>query len=129
MEQATFEQRLAALLVLGFDLHALETDGATSVRITKGHRYAVGRHPSVLEALARAVTAWEKLHADEGMGLVALLNDPTETQTDHGTLIDYQTGDDIRPATVSEREASDEAGPEGVIIVGGRSCYVVKELI
>ena len=48
----------------------------------------------------------------------------TETQTDHGTLIDYQTGDDIRPATASEREASDEAGPEGVIIVGGRSCYV-----
>jgi hypothetical protein len=76
MEQATFEQRLAALLVLGFDLYALETDGATSVRITKDHCYAVGRHPSVLEALARAVTAWEKLHADEGMGLVALLNDP-----------------------------------------------------
>jgi len=44
--------------------------------------------------------------------------------SDIDSTIDYQTGDDIRPATVSEREASDEAGPEGVIIVGGRSCYV-----
>jgi hypothetical protein len=48
----------------------------------------------------------------------------TETQTEHGTLTDYQTGDDIRPATAAERVASDAAGPEGVILVNGRSCYV-----
>ena len=55
--------------------------GATSVRIAKDHCYAAGRHPSVLEALVRAVTAWSAkrlrhLSAEEGMGLVALLNDP-----------------------------------------------------
>ena len=48
----------------------------------------------------------------------------SETTTDHGTLTDYQTGEAIRPATRHEREESDDAGPEGIILVDGQSCYV-----
>ena len=47
---------------------------------------------------------------------------------DFGTLHDYATGEELRPATSDERKRSDdeiEAGhPEGVILVDGRSCYV-----
>lgn len=46
----------------------------------------------------------------------------------HGDLMDYTTGEYIRPATASEKAASDAevaAGhPEGIITVDGRSCYV-----
>lgn len=47
-----------------------------------------------------------------------------------GTLHDYQTGEPIRIATVTEYNASIEAaqsdGGAGVIDVDGRSCYVVE---
>jgi hypothetical protein len=48
MEQATFEQRLAALLVLRFDLYALETDGAgpEGVIIVGGRSCYVAEEPS-----------------------------------------------------------------------------------
>lgn len=50
-----------------------------------------------------------------------------ETKT-YGDLMDYATGDYIRPATQAEREASDAevamGHAEGVIEVEGRSCYV-----
>lgn len=52
-----------------------------------------------------------------------------ETNHDHGTLHNYDTGEALRPATAEELAASDAemaAGrPEGVIIVDGRRCYVV----
>jgi hypothetical protein len=49
----------------------------------------------------------------------------TENQADHGTLVDYWTGEDIRPATASERKASNLANASRcVILVNGRSCYV-----
>jgi len=44
--------------------------------------------------------------------------------TDYGTLTDYASGEPIRPATREERKDSDEALPEGVIVVDGRRCYV-----
>lgn len=45
---------------------------------------------------------------------------------DDGTLHDYQSGEAIRPATPAEIEASRNAGPEGVIEIDGRSCYVSR---
>ena len=51
------------------------------------------------------------------------------TAADWGTLCDYRTGDEIRPATEAEHQASVEAarfdGGRGVILVDGRRCYVV----
>ena len=48
--------------------------------------------------------------------------------TDHGTLYDYSTGEELRPATAEEQAASEQAaetdGGHGVIEVDGRSCYV-----
>ena len=48
--------------------------------------------------------------------------------TDYGTLCDYRTGEQIRPATAAELTASLDAarhdGGSGVIEVDGRSCYV-----
>ena len=44
--------------------------------------------------------------------------------THYGTLHDYATGAYIRLATFAEAQASANAGPEGVIVVSGRSCYV-----
>jgi hypothetical protein len=38
-------------------------------------------------------------------------------------LHDYETGDELRPATYEEAEASLTA-PQGVITVDGQSCYV-----
>ena len=46
------------------------------------------------------------------------------TTRDHGNLCDYANGEHIRAATAAERAESDGAGPEGVITVDGRSCYV-----
>lgn len=51
-----------------------------------------------------------------------------KNETNHGTLCDYQTGEDIRPATREEHDASVVAaetdGGVGVIEVDGRSVYV-----
>jgi hypothetical protein len=47
------------------------------------------------------------------------------------TLMDYASGEEIRPATYEELVASVEAGDEGVILVddqGDRRCYVVGDL-
>lgn len=48
---------------------------------------------------------------------------------DWGTLCDYRTGDEIRPATEAEHQDSVEAarfdGGRGVIRLHGRPCYVV----
>ena len=43
---------------------------------------------------------------------------------DYGTLHNYATGSAIRAATEAELSASKSAGPEGVIMVDGVSCYV-----
>jgi len=47
------------------------------------------------------------------------------SSNEYGRLMDYNTGDYIRPATKEEREASDaqvEAGhPEGIILVDERA--------
>ena len=52
----------------------------------------------------------------------------TKTKTTHGTLCNYRTGDEIRPATQDEQEASRAAaetdGGAGVIEVDGVFCYV-----
>lgn len=52
----------------------------------------------------------------------------SQTATLMPTLMDYATGDYIRPATEAEAEASRNAGPEGVILVEidgyETSCYV-----
>ena len=45
------------------------------------------------------------------------------------TLCDYRTGETIRHATADEacdsREAAEHDGGSGVIMIGGRSCYVL----
>ena len=46
------------------------------------------------------------------------------TAANYGDLCDYTTGDYIRPATQAEAKASLQAGPEGVISIGGKSCFV-----
>ena len=47
---------------------------------------------------------------------------------EHGTLCDYETGEEIREATAEEQkestEAADTDGGAGVIRVEGRRCYV-----
>lgn len=48
----------------------------------------------------------------------------TDNTTTSVTLNDYKTGEVIRIATPEEIEASRNVGPEGVITVDGRSCYV-----
>lgn len=49
---------------------------------------------------------------------------------EHGTLYDYQSGEEIRAATSQElndsREQAESDGGAGVIDVDGRSCYVVE---
>jgi hypothetical protein len=51
------------------------------------------------------------------------------TTTTHGTLTNYRTGEDIRPATASELAESEAAaehdGGAGVIIVDDVPCYVI----
>lgn len=41
----------------------------------------------------------------------------TTTTAEHGTLMDSDTAEEIGPATREQREASDDAGPEGHIII------------
>ena len=61
----------------------------------------------------------EYLGADEN-GL-----EPTfEEVVEYGDLHDYATGEYLRPATLPERDESRASGPEGVILVRGRRCYV-----
>lgn len=52
----------------------------------------------------------------------------TKTTNTYGTLYAYYTGEELRPATEAELEASKAAALEdggiGVIQVDGRSCYV-----
>lgn len=64
--------------------------------------------------------AWEAAWEAESRG-------DRDEATD-GTLHDYATGEDLRPATAAEAAASREAarsdGGSGVIQVAGRSCYV-----
>jgi hypothetical protein len=45
-------------------------------------------------------------------------------RSEFGDLHDYATGEYLRPATLPERDESRAAGPEGVILVRGRRCYV-----
>ena len=49
---------------------------------------------------------------------------------EHGTLYDYQSGEEIRAATPQElsdsREQAKSDGGAGVIDVDGRSCYVTE---
>lgn len=57
--------------------------------------------------------------------------DLTVTELRAGDLHDYRTGDYIRPATIEETadciNAARHDGGAGVILVDGRSCYVVGE--
>lgn len=52
----------------------------------------------------------------------------TSKDCEHVHLYDYRTGEELRPATSAELEASIAAartdGGHGVIEVDGRSCYV-----
>jgi len=52
----------------------------------------------------------------------------SETKTESGRLVDYQTTEIIRPATADElaasRAAAERDGGRGVIEVDGRRCYV-----
>jgi hypothetical protein len=43
---------------------------------------------------------------------------------DYGTLTDYDSGSDIRPATAAEALASYESGVTGAIDLDGRTVYV-----
>ncbi len=52
------------------------------------------------------------------------MKDKTKTTSPFGVLCDYDSGNDIRPATRHELAASLTAGPEGVILVDGRRVYV-----
>lgn len=47
-----------------------------------------------------------------------------ESREEYGDLHDYHSGEYLRPATLPERDESRAAGPEGVILVRGRRCYV-----
>lgn len=47
-----------------------------------------------------------------------------ESREEYGDLHDYHTGEYLRPATQAERDESRASGPEGVILVSGRRCYV-----
>lgn len=47
-------------------------------------------------------------------------------QNDHGTLVDYITCEELRPATAAEAAASKKAkATQGVITVDGRLCWVM----
>ncbi len=48
----------------------------------------------------------------------------TTIDTSKPCLYDYNTGEMIREATAKELAESIAAGPEGVIEVDGRDCYV-----
>ena len=55
--------------------------------------------------------------------------DPAKIQvawdrSEYGTLYDYGSGEQIRPATADEASESYEAGVQGVITVDGRDVYV-----
>ena len=47
-----------------------------------------------------------------------------ESREEYGDLHDYHSGEYLRPATLPERDESRASGPEGVILVRGRRCYV-----
>jgi len=47
--------------------------------------------------------------------------------SDYGTLCDYQSGDEIRPATRYELRQSMFSKPAGAFLLDGRSVYVADE--
>ena len=68
---------------------------------------------------------WQQFNHEAFDSLLDTYGIDLENASDEdGTLHDYKTGDAIRPATALEIEASRNAGPEGVIEVDNRSCYV-----
>lgn len=44
--------------------------------------------------------------------------------SEHGTLTDYTTGEEIRPATLEEWQRSTQAGETGAFDLGGRTVFV-----
>jgi hypothetical protein len=58
----------------------------------------------------------------------ATMSTDPNTKAEYGWLVDYATGDRVRPATAEERQrstdASEDDGGIGVIGVDGRGCYV-----
>jgi hypothetical protein len=56
------------------------------------------------------------------------MSNATTEQQSTANLYDYQTGDDLRPATEDELRSSIDAarqdGGAGVIEIDGRSCFV-----
>ena len=73
--------------------------------------------------LDRIWKAWEEVALDE--------EDEDDDEDDdqgepdpHGALMDYNTGEYLRPATAAERARSFDAGGEGVVTVQGRRVYV-----
>ena len=67
----------------------------------------------------------EEAAAALGSTVEALAADLLVERVTPGTLHDYRTGEEIRPATVAETVESRDAVYEGVILVDGVACYVV----
>ena len=68
-----------------------------------------------------------ELREQYGANLVVLWEQRGPERSHHGEygdLHDYHSGAYIRPATLAERDESRASGPEGVILVRGRRCYV-----
>ena len=65
-----------------------------------------------------------ELREQYGANLVVLWEQGGPDRSEYGDLHDYATGEYLRPATLAERDESRASGPEGVILVRGRRCYV-----
>jgi hypothetical protein len=105
----------------------LAPEGVTPSRIMDERGATVLSQSSRLSVGKTERGAWQQ----ERARLLAALNagefDPAQT-SEHGSLLDYATGDFIRPATADESSRSiasaEITGGAGVITVDGRSCYV-----
>jgi hypothetical protein len=79
-------------------------------------------------AYARLTTAhvdeWAPEVAAGGETTVAALQEMLAYVTDYGTLTDYVTGEQIRPATAAEHARSLAAGETGAFELDGRSVFV-----
>ena len=64
------------------------------------------------------------LEDDEWSEACARAEEARKSPSTHGDLHDYASGEYLRPATLAERDESRASGPEGVILVRGRRCYV-----
>lgn len=108
--------------------------------LTKGHKWVV-RHAggalhgtTAIEAEAEQLREsdghrHEKVWEDGSGGGIGLIEDEIAQMEkcntpNYGDLHDYVTGEYMRPATKDEQARSRDAGPEGIIVVDGKSVYV-----